>query len=133
MSSGAITTIIVGVLAATGGGVLAALVTGYFTRPKTKAEAEAIATDAALKVVTSLQNEVKRLSDRLEEAESDNAEARTRAEAAEARATAAEYNVIKLNRGMRACNDRIAYLTRLLEQNGIVATPWTPPEGLDTR
>ncbi len=131
MSTTAVVTIVVGILGAVGGGVLAALVTGLFTRGKTRAEAESIATNTTLSIIKDLREEITRLVKRLEDSEVDSTAARERAEAAEARATMAEYNVIVLNRGMRACNSRIAYLTKLLEEQGIQISAWTPPEGIE--
>jgi phage host-nuclease inhibitor protein Gam len=131
MSTTAVVTIVVGILGAVGGGVLAALVTGLFTRGKTRAEAESIATNTTLSIIKDLREEITRLVKRLEDSESDSTAARERAEVAEARATKAEYNVIVLNRGMRACNSRITELTNLLEKQGIQISAWTPPEGIE--
>jgi chromosome segregation ATPase len=109
-------------------------------RGKTKAEAESIATSTTLSIIKDLREEIGRLSTRLKASEEESEEIRTRADAAEARAskaearaTQAEYDVVVLGRGMKSCATRIANLTKLLEENGITANPWTPPEGIEAR
>jgi peptidoglycan hydrolase CwlO-like protein len=126
-----VTMIVMGILSAVGGGVLTALVTGIMARGKTKAEAVSIATATTLSIIRDLREEIKRLQERLEDSEQDAQETKARADSAEARASRAEYDVVVLNRGMRSCNSRIAYLTRLLEENGIAVSAWTPPEGIE--
>jgi hypothetical protein len=128
-----ITVVVIGILTAVGGGLLASIVTGLMARGKTRAEAESIATTTTLSIIKELREEVGRLSVRLKASEGESEEIRTKLDTAEARATGAEYDVVVLGRGMRSCTSRIAYLTKLLEDNGIVASVWTPPEGIETR
>lgn len=138
MNGAAVLTVVISIVGAVGAGVLASLANGLFSRGKVKAEAENIATSTTLLIIKDLrqeiarlQEEISRLSERLKVSEDASEEIRHRADSAEARAEQAEYNVIVLGRGMKACNARIAYLTALLERNGIPTSPWTPPEGIE--
>jgi hypothetical protein len=131
VSAPTVTAIVVAILSAVGGGVLASLITGLFSRGKTKAEAEQIATNTTLSIIKDLREEIGRLAKRLEDSENESQGSRDRAEVAEARATRAEYAVVVLTRGMRSCTNRIAYLTKLLEDEGKAPSPWTPPDGIE--
>lgn len=133
MNASTVTVIVVGILTAVGGGLLASIVTGLMARGKTKAEAESIATSTTLSIIKDLREEITRLSTRLKASEEECEDIRKRADAAEAHATRSEYDVVVLGRGMKSCTSRIDYLTKLLEDNGISANAWTPPEGIEAR
>lgn len=133
-----LTTVVVAILTAVGGGLLASIVNGVFTRSKVSAEAEStratavqIATNTTLSIIKDLRDEVSRLSRRLAEAERESEDAKNRAEQADSRAVRAEYDMMQLRRGMAAYRRRVEYLTQLLEKSGINVLSWTPPEEID--
>lgn len=124
------------VIATIGGGGLLALVNALVTRRKVRAEAEAIASDTALKVLGGVSAELQAVRDRLLAAEKRAMAAEERAALAEARTQEAESDLRfrlvfvrqQTQRIAEAYLDRIEELTGLIRDNGIGVSDWTPPK-----
>ena len=124
------------VVATIGGGGLLALVNALVTRRKVRAEAEAIASDTALKVLGGVSAELQAVRDRLLNAEKRAMAAEERAAQAEARTQEAESDLRfrlvfvrqQTQRIAEAYLDRIEELTGLIRDNGIGVSDWTPPK-----
>ncbi len=123
-------------LATIGGGGLLALVNALVTRRKVRAEAEAIASDTALRVLEGVGKELAAVRERLTKAEARASAAEDRAAAAEARTQEAESDLRfrlvfvrqQTQRIAEAYLGRIEELTVLIRHNGIDVSAWTPPK-----